>query len=387
MKNDSDNALVRYVAVKELPEKARVCIYGAGSGGKTVSEALSRHRPQIDIAAFADTYKTGDFLGIPILSPALLRHQANDYDIILVASHAAGTIWRELLRLGISNMLAISTFHLDYYCFTELDLDKRASDIERINQMLATDDDRALFQLLIALRSVNSNDVVFESDSEGCAYITPRVPDIFTRQFPARTSNCYFDFCDLSRVRVAVQGGVYAGHEAVHVMGNTPDLAALYGFEPQAETWLKPELAARLAADSRFELVPLGLWHEKASLAFINSNAGSYLRDVSMNKEEGSVIQVTDLDAFLDERNSPPLDFFFCDIENAELPCLHGMRKRLIKDRPQLAVSMYHSKQQFLDVPLFRMGLLEDYDFHIGHYSKTLNETAFYAIPREISRG
>jgi FkbM family methyltransferase len=387
MKDHHEDALVRYVAIGELPEKARVCIYGAGSGGKSVFKALSRQRPHFEIAAFADSFKAGYFLGKPILSPALLRSQASDYDLILVASHAAGAIWRDLMRLGISNMLAISTFHLDYYCFTELDLEKRASDIARISQSLATDDDRDLFELLIALRSVNSSEVIFVSDSEGCAYITPRDPAIFTRQFPAHTRNCYFDFCDLSRVRVSVQGGVYGGYEAIHVLDNAPDLVTLYGFEPQAETCLNPKPAARLADDSRFELVPLGLWHEKASLAFINSNAGSYLRDVSMNQEEGSVIQVTDLDSFLDGRNSPPLDFFFCDIENAELPCLHGMRKRLLSDRPQLAVSIYHSKEQFLDVPLFLITLLEDYDLHIGHYASTLNETTFYAIPKEISRG
>ena len=78
----------------------------------------------------------------------------------------------------------------------------------------------------------------------------------------------------------------------------------------------------------------------------------------------------------------PRLDLLIADIENSEIPMLEGAMDIIQRDRPQLAICFYHSKEQFLSIPLMLMKRLKDYIFKIGHYSDTLDESVFYAIPK-----
>ena len=72
------------------------------------------------------------------------------------------------------------------------------------------------------------------------------------------------------------------------------------------------------------------------------------------------------------------------DIEGAELKALKGGSNSLVKFRPQLAISIYHSNNDMLDIPLYLNDLLKDYVFKIGQYSPDNDETILYAIPKEL---
>ena len=72
------------------------------------------------------------------------------------------------------------------------------------------------------------------------------------------------------------------------------------------------------------------------------------------------------------------------DIEGAELPALKGGLEIIKRHRPQLAISIYHSSEDFINIPLYLSENLENYTFKIGHYSPLIYETVFYAIPNEL---
>ena len=73
------------------------------------------------------------------------------------------------------------------------------------------------------------------------------------------------------------------------------------------------------------------------------------------------------------------------DIEGAELSALKGGMEIIKKYRPQLAISIYHSSEDFVNIPLYLSENLENYKFRIGHYSDTIIETVLYAIPNELT--
>lgn len=73
------------------------------------------------------------------------------------------------------------------------------------------------------------------------------------------------------------------------------------------------------------------------------------------------------------------------DIEGAELSALEGGIGTIKKCRPQLAISIYHSDEDFINIPLFLNDILENYKFKIGHYHPSLCETILYDIPSELS--
>lgn len=85
------------------------------------------------------------------------------------------------------------------------------------------------------------------------------------------------------------------------------------------------------------------------------------------------------------EKNKIRPDFIKMDIEGAELAALKGGLKTIKKYRPQLAISIYHSNEDFINIPLFLSENLEEYIFSIGHYTPRITETVLYAIPKELA--
>ena len=74
------------------------------------------------------------------------------------------------------------------------------------------------------------------------------------------------------------------------------------------------------------------------------------------------------------------------DIENAEQEALKGAEKTILRDRPQLAISIYHSDAQFFEIPIYLKEFLTDYEFRLGHYRDAVGETVLYAIPKELCK-
>ena len=72
------------------------------------------------------------------------------------------------------------------------------------------------------------------------------------------------------------------------------------------------------------------------------------------------------------------------DVEGAEQNALKGGIKTIQKDRPQLAISIYHTPQDFVEIPLYLHKNLKNYVFKLGHYCPNAAETVLYCIPAEI---
>ena len=71
-------------------------------------------------------------------------------------------------------------------------------------------------------------------------------------------------------------------------------------------------------------------------------------------------------------------------LEGAEMKALKGAEQTLIKFRPQLAISIYHSNNDMQDIPIYLHNILKNYIFKIGQYSPDNDETILYAIPEEL---
>ena len=63
---------------------------------------------------------------------------------------------------------------------------------------------------------------------------------------------------------------------------------------------------------------------------------------------EGHSVQLSALDNEATRLAIPRLDLLIADVENSEIPMLEGAMGIILRDRPQLAICFYHSKEQFL---------------------------------------
>lgn len=77
------------------------------------------------------------------------------------------------------------------------------------------------------------------------------------------------------------------------------------------------------------------------------------------------------------------------DIEGFELEMLHQMKDVIQKDRPVLAICLYHKKEDIIEIPEFIDSIVDNYLFKLRKYvpwfgnKKQNQELVLYAIPEE----
>ena len=70
------------------------------------------------------------------------------------------------------------------------------------------------------------------------------------------------------------------------------------------------------------------------------------------------------------------------DIEGTEPFALKGAEKTIRKFRPKLAIAIYHSMGDFINIPKWILELNLDYEIYLGHYTIHSEETIIFAKPR-----
>lgn len=371
---------IRYIDHTDIPYKSRVCLHGTSKGGEESLKLLRRIRPDVEIIYFADTYRSGTFEGFNILSPQELADRKSDYDLILVCSCYYPEIISNLHSLGINNAVGFSWPKFYGYQFLPDDLILLDKDINFILANLHSDTDRALFKFLYEARVVGSKQVELSFKDNAWNYFIKEYEKI-AMQFVSHVSHSYFDFVDISKIEYAVQAGVYDGSEAIFFIG-LENLKMIYGFDPQGTSIFSEEIQSTLDESGKFLMVPKGLWKNETKADFSLNGSASFVHNVLGNSSQNT-IQLNSLDNEAERLSIPCLDFLVADIENSEIPMLEGAMKLIQKDRPQLAICFYHSKEQFIGIPLMLMKQLKNYVFKIGHYSEGLDESVLYAIPEE----
>ena len=75
-----------------------------------------------------------------------------------------------------------------------------------------------------------------------------------------------------------------------------------------------------------------------------------------------------------------PIEFLKADIESYELDMLFGAKNLIIKNRPKIAICIYHSPGDMFEIINYLHSLVPEYKFIIRHHSTCLQETVLYAF-------
>lgn len=119
-------------------------------------------------------------------------------------------------------------------------------------------------------------------------------------------------------------------------------------------------------------IVPYGMWSEKAVLSFSqDGNAGSRITAGS-----GETINVDTIDNMCFEDK---VTFIKMDIEGSEQNALRGAVNVIKKDKPRLAVCVYHSLEDLYEIPFWIKETVPEYKLYIRHHSDNECETVVYA--------
>ena len=182
----------------------------------------------------------------------------------------------------------------------------------------------------------------------------------------------YFDKEILPEMQniVFIDGGGYVGDTVSEVIKNYPDYKKIYSIEPIKENL---RIAKRdLAEFKNIEFINCGLSNKKQTLNFNEEKSFS-----SMFGTGSQSIEVDALDNLIQER----VDYIKLDIEGAEQDALKGAKKLIQRDKPILAICIYHKAEDWYKIPEIILEIEPSYKLYLRHYMEGIFESVLYFIP------
>lgn len=172
-----------------------------------------------------------------------------------------------------------------------------------------------------------------------------------------------------------IDGGAYRGELLQTLKNNNVNFEKWYCFEADAENYESLSgQAKKEGLNERQVCINKGLWSYSGRLFFESKGAEGKIVFYPTDQE----INAVSIDDYFEGKH---FNYIKMDIEGAELPALQGGMQLIKKERPILAISIYHSLEDFWKIPQYLMSELEDYRYYVRHHSLIFCETVLYAIP------
>jgi len=177
----------------------------------------------------------------------------------------------------------------------------------------------------------------------------------------------------LSDREVFVDGGAYTGDTLLTFLRLTGGRCGrCCAFEPDPATAAKLKATVEKRGLRGVTVHNKGLWSAPATLPFAVWHGTS----ASAVSGEGEV----SVEADTVDRAAPDATFIKLDIEGAELEALKGAAETIKRNRPKLAVCVYHKPGDLFEIPLFIRSLVPEYRFYLRQHQPVACETVLYAV-------
>jgi FkbM family methyltransferase len=221
---------------------------------------------------------------------------------------------------------------------------------------------------------------------------TERIFTHNTRNFTNyRHSENYFglDFLPPVKNEIYVDAGVFNGDTIINFVnwcgGN---YAKIFGFEPSPDTCKMASENLTRRGIEHVTLVQKGAYSRDGEFLFVTEYGsgmeGAKIVDGEISSKDKQItIQTTSIDKIVKDEH---VTLIKMDIEGAELEALKGATNTILKNRPRLAICIYHRPEDIVEIPQFLYQLDLGYKFFIRHHNYIHNlgdiaiDTVLYAV-------
>lgn len=197
----------------------------------------------------------------------------------------------------------------------------------------------------------------------------------------------YFDYLRMPAGGVAINCGVDNGWELPFFLSTMGATGHIYNIDPTGDEKLSEyskAFCSHALCKTMMSFHKLAVWDQNKMLEFhgygVSENGSLVGREVK------SLVDAVTIDRFCEQHNLETVDIIKMDLEGAEPRALEGMSEAISRFRPQIAVCVYHTKEQNLDIPYQLVSSLRGYNFYFDTYFVDTGETVFYCIPAEKDR-
>lgn len=122
---------------------------------------------------------------------------------------------------------------------------------------------------------------------------------------------------------------------------------------------------------------PYGVSDDNKEVHLFGGDSSSTICDCGEGDITGTVKKLDDI------LKGEKVTFIKMDIEGAEVGALKGGSHIIKKQTPKLAICIYHSPEDMLEIPMQIKELVPEYRIYIRHYTDMMLETVCYAVFEE----
>ncbi len=179
---------------------------------------------------------------------------------------------------------------------------------------------------------------------------------------------------------VVVDAGACWAEAALKFASLVGDEGKVYAFEfePDNLEILKENLRLNPSLGARVQLVERPVWSRVGvEVKYDSSGPSTTIVEGHAGTGESAAVTTT-IDQLVHEYELERVDFIKMDVEGAELPALRGAEATIRGHQPKLAISLYHSLDDFVGVPAWLRDLEVGYRFYLGHNTIFEHETVLF---------
>lgn len=305
---------------KMTQERNKLILYGTGYPGQIIAKALQFEH--IDFYGFcgqdAERFPDGLF-GKPVISPDELVTHSNKYYVVLTVANPKS-------HMEISKFLQEHNYPSNHI-------------LDWVTHSISIDEEKQYFEFPKLYR-------------RGTAFIDGGCYD-------CKTSYSFAKWC----------GGIYS---------------SIIAFEPHPDCYARCCKNVHDVPLPNFQLINAGLSDQEGTAMFeaMNTKASHIIAaepDSNQAKTNSTGIISIRTVAIDDIVGEQSVGFIKMDIEGAEYNALHGAKNTILRDKPLLAICVYHLRGDVFAIMDYLHSLLPEYRFLLRHYSSLDAETVLYA--------
>jgi FkbM family methyltransferase len=185
-----------------------------------------------------------------------------------------------------------------------------------------------------------------------------------------------YSFFTFSNNEVLIDCGAYTGDTIEEFLSMNVGYEKIIAFEPESKSFQM--LKKKYNKNSKIMLINAGTYSKDGELYFSGSNSWGKVSETSKSADNEVSIKVRSIDGLhLQEK----VTFIKMDIEGSEFKALMGAKETILRDKPKLAVCLYHLNEDMVRIAEYIHELVPEYKLYVRHNSSypLLIDTILYA--------